>query len=98
MAIAEFTGRHAIDFGMMATGGVIAAIPPQAYRLDFPALPHQRAGIGRAKGMMRFWALIKSLFDRPGGEALHDVPLKNQCQDHWRKTSQHARGGNTQIL
>lgn len=28
IAIAEFTGRHAIDFGMMATGGVIAAVPP----------------------------------------------------------------------
>jgi multiple sugar transport system permease protein len=27
VAIAEFTGRHSIDFGMMATGGVIAAIP-----------------------------------------------------------------------
>ena len=24
VAIAEFTGRHAIDYGMMATGGVIA--------------------------------------------------------------------------
>ncbi len=28
VAIAEFTGRHAIDYGMMATGGIIAAIPP----------------------------------------------------------------------
>lgn len=28
VAIAEFTGRHSIDFGMMATGGVIAALPP----------------------------------------------------------------------
>jgi multiple sugar transport system permease protein len=27
VAIAEFTGRHSIDFGMMSTGGVIAAIP-----------------------------------------------------------------------
>ena len=27
VAIAEFTGRHSIDFGMMATGGIIAAIP-----------------------------------------------------------------------
>jgi multiple sugar transport system permease protein len=28
VAIAEFTGRHAVDFGMMATGGVLAALPP----------------------------------------------------------------------
>ena len=35
IAIAEFTGRHAIDFGMMATGGVIAAIPPVLLALLF---------------------------------------------------------------
>lgn len=28
VAIAEFTGQHQIDFGMIATGGVIAALPP----------------------------------------------------------------------
>lgn len=28
VAIAEFTGRHAVDFGMMATGGVLASLPP----------------------------------------------------------------------
>jgi multiple sugar transport system permease protein len=28
VAIAEFTGRFTVDFGMIATGGVIAAIPP----------------------------------------------------------------------
>jgi multiple sugar transport system permease protein len=27
VAISEFTGRHAVDFGAMATGGVLAAIP-----------------------------------------------------------------------
>jgi multiple sugar transport system permease protein len=35
VAIAEFTGRHAIDFGMMATGGVIAAIPPVLIAIVF---------------------------------------------------------------
>lgn len=28
VAIAEFTGRYAIDYGAMTTGGVLAAIPP----------------------------------------------------------------------
>jgi multiple sugar transport system permease protein len=28
VAIAEFTGRHTVDFGMMATGGVLASLPP----------------------------------------------------------------------
>ena len=28
VAIAEFTGRHAVDFGMMTTGGVVASLPP----------------------------------------------------------------------
>jgi multiple sugar transport system permease protein len=35
VAIAEFTGRHAIDYGMMATGGVMAAIPPILIALLF---------------------------------------------------------------
>jgi multiple sugar transport system permease protein len=28
VAIAEFSGRHSIDFGMMSTGGILAALPP----------------------------------------------------------------------
>lgn len=35
VAIAEFTGRHSVDFGMMATGGVLAAIPPVLIALLF---------------------------------------------------------------
>ena len=35
VAIAEFTGRHAIDYGMMAAGGVVAAIPPVLIALLF---------------------------------------------------------------
>ena len=27
-SIAEFTSRHAVDFGLMAAGGIIAALPP----------------------------------------------------------------------
>jgi len=39
VAIAEFTGRHSIDFGMMATGGVIAAIPPVLIAIVFQRYP-----------------------------------------------------------
>jgi len=35
VAIAEFTGRHAIDFSAQATGGVLAAIPPVLLALIF---------------------------------------------------------------
>ena len=28
VAISEFTARHAVDYGLMATGGIIAALPP----------------------------------------------------------------------
>ena len=28
VAISEFTSRHAVDFGLMAAGGIIAALPP----------------------------------------------------------------------
>lgn len=35
VVIAEFTGRYAIDYGMMATGGVIAGIPPILIALLF---------------------------------------------------------------
>ena len=38
VAIAEFTGRHAIDFGAMATGGVLALIPPVLLALAFNRL------------------------------------------------------------
>jgi multiple sugar transport system permease protein len=35
VAISEFTGRHAVDFGAMATGGVLAAIPVVIVALVF---------------------------------------------------------------
>ncbi len=28
VAISEFTARHAVDFGLMATGGIVASLPP----------------------------------------------------------------------
>jgi len=33
--IAEFVGRHSVDYGMMAAGGVLAAIPPVLIALVF---------------------------------------------------------------
>jgi multiple sugar transport system permease protein len=38
VAISEFTGRHAVDFGAMATGGVLAAIPVVIVALVFNRL------------------------------------------------------------
>lgn len=35
VAIAEFTGRHAVDFGLIATGGVVACIPPVIIAVSF---------------------------------------------------------------
>ena len=50
VAIAEFTGRHAIDFGMMATGGVIAAIPPILIALLFQRYLISGLSSGAVKG------------------------------------------------
>ncbi|NLJ80449.1 MAG: carbohydrate ABC transporter permease [Firmicutes bacterium] len=35
VAIAEFSGRHKVDFGLIATGGVLAALPPVILTLIF---------------------------------------------------------------
>jgi multiple sugar transport system permease protein len=35
VAIAEFTGRHVVDFGLIATGGVIACVPPVVIAIVF---------------------------------------------------------------
>ncbi|HHY58238.1 MAG TPA: carbohydrate ABC transporter permease [Chloroflexi bacterium] len=50
VAIAEFTGRHAIDYGMMATGGVIAALPPIAIALVFQRYLISGLSSGAVKG------------------------------------------------
>jgi multiple sugar transport system permease protein len=50
VAIAEFTGRHAIDFSAQATGGVIAAIPPVLLALVFQRYIVQGLTTGAVKG------------------------------------------------
>lgn len=50
VAIAEFTGRHAIDYGMMATGGVIAALPPILIALLFQRYLISGLASGAVKG------------------------------------------------
>lgn len=50
VAIAEFTGRHAIDYGMMATGGVIAALPAVAIALIFQRYLISGLSSGAVKG------------------------------------------------
>ena len=43
VAISEFTTRHLVDYGLMTTGGVLAALPPvilsmalQKYIISWP--------------------------------------------------------------
>ncbi len=50
VAIAEFTGRHAIDFSAQATGGVLAAIPPVILALIFQRYIVQGLTAGAIKG------------------------------------------------
>jgi multiple sugar transport system permease protein len=35
VAIAEFTGRNAVDFGLIAAGGILASLPPVALTMVF---------------------------------------------------------------
>ncbi len=35
VAIAEFSGKHAVDYGMIATGGILAALPPTILAVFF---------------------------------------------------------------
>lgn len=50
VAIAEFTGRHAIDYSAMATGGVLAAIPPILLALFFQKYIVRGLTAGAVKG------------------------------------------------
>lgn len=50
VAIAEFTGRHAIDFSSQATGGVLAAIPPVLLALIFQRYIVRGLAAGAVKG------------------------------------------------
>lgn len=50
VAIAEFTGRHAVDFSAQATGGILAAIPPVVLALIFQRYIVQGLTAGSLKG------------------------------------------------
>lgn len=50
VAIAEFTGRHAIDYTAMTTGGILAAIPPVILALIFQRFIIKGLTSGAVKG------------------------------------------------
>lgn len=50
VAIAEFSGRHAVDFGMIAAGGIIAALPPVLIALAFQRYVVSGLASGAVKG------------------------------------------------
>jgi len=50
VAIAEFTGRYAVDYGAMTTGGVLAAIPPVLLALLFQRYIVSGLTAGSVKG------------------------------------------------
>ena len=50
VAIAEFTGRNAVDFGLIAAGGVLAALPPVLVTLVFQRYLIDGLSSGAVKG------------------------------------------------
>jgi multiple sugar transport system permease protein len=50
VAITEFTGRHAVNYTAMTTGGVLAAIPPMIIVIIFQRLIIQGLTAGSVKG------------------------------------------------
>jgi multiple sugar transport system permease protein len=50
VAIAEFTGRNAVDFGLIAAGGVLAALPPVLVTLAFQRYLIDGLSAGAVKG------------------------------------------------
>jgi multiple sugar transport system permease protein len=50
VAIAEFTGRNAVDFGLIAAGGVLAALPPVLIALVFQRYLIGGLSTGSVKG------------------------------------------------
>lgn len=50
VAIAEFTGRHSVDFGMMAAGGVLASLPPVLLAIVFQRYVVSALASGAVKG------------------------------------------------
>ncbi|HEV7899995.1 MAG TPA: carbohydrate ABC transporter permease [Planosporangium sp.] len=50
VAIAEFTGRNAVDFGLIAAGGVLAALPPVLIAMVFQRYLLDGLSSGAVKG------------------------------------------------
>jgi multiple sugar transport system permease protein len=50
VAIAEFTGRNAVDFGLIAAGGILAALPPVALAVMFQRYLISGLAAGAVKG------------------------------------------------
>ena len=50
MAIAEFTGKFTVDFGMQAAGGVLAALPPVLITIAFQRYIVGGLSAGAVKG------------------------------------------------
>lgn len=50
VAIAEFTGRNAVDFGLIAAGGILASLPPLALTMVFQRYLIEGLSAGAVKG------------------------------------------------
>jgi multiple sugar transport system permease protein len=50
VAIAEFTGRNAVDFGLIAAGGILAALPPLVITMVFQRYLLDGLSSGAVKG------------------------------------------------
>lgn len=50
VAIAEFTGKHSTDFGLVAAGGVLAALPPVLLAIAFQRYVTSGLSAGAVKG------------------------------------------------
>jgi multiple sugar transport system permease protein len=50
VAIAEFTGRNAVDFGLIAAGGILASLPPVLLTLVFQRYLIEGLSAGAVKG------------------------------------------------
>jgi multiple sugar transport system permease protein len=50
VAIAEFTGRNAVDFGLIAAGGILASLPPVLLTLGFQRYLIEGLSAGAVKG------------------------------------------------
>ena len=50
VAIAEFTGRNAVDFGLIAAGGILASLPPVAITVVFQRYLVSGLTAGAVKG------------------------------------------------